>query len=73
MKRLTSQLLDKSQEAFILSLEIYNKPTIKCRIGGFCFFFCNAREFLLNLKILEDNKKEKAIYYRKQRTQKNSR
>ena len=70
MKRLTKQLLDKSQEAFILSLEVYNKPTIKYRIEGFCFFFCNAWELLLKSKILEDNKKESAIYYKKQRNQK---
>lgn len=70
MKRLTKQLLDKSQEAFILSLEIYNKPTIKYRVEGFCFFFCNAWELLLKSKILEDNKKESAIYYKKQRNQK---
>jgi len=70
MKRLTKQLLDKSQEAFILSLEVYNKPTIKYRIEGFCFFFCNAWELLLKSKILEDNIKESAIYYKKQRNQK---
>ena len=70
MKRLTKQLLDKSQEAFILALEIYNKPTIKYRIEGFCFFFSNAWELLLKSKILEDEKKERAIYYKKQRNQK---
>lgn len=63
-------MLDKSQEAFILSLEIYNKPTIKYRIEGFCFFFCNAWELLLKSKILEDDTKESAIYYKKQRNQK---
>lgn len=70
MKRLTRQLLDKSQEAFILSLEIYNKPTIKYRVEGFCFFFCNAWELLLKSKILKDDKKASAIYYKKQRNQK---
>ena len=67
MKRLTKQLLDKSQEAFTLALEIYDKPTIKYRIEGFCLFFCNAWELLLKSKILEDEKKELAIYYKKQR------
>ncbi|MCD6591052.1 MAG: DUF3644 domain-containing protein, partial [Candidatus Aenigmarchaeota archaeon] len=70
MKRLTKILLDKSQEAFILSLEIYNKPTIKYRIEGFCFFFCNAWELLLKAKILDDEKKDSSIYYKKQRNQK---
>lgn len=70
MKRLTRQLLDKSQEAMIMALEIYNKPTVKYRIEGFCFFFTNAWELLLKAKILEDTKKESAIYYKKVRNQK---
>ena len=32
------KLLEKSQEAFILAIEIYNKPTIKYRVEGFSFF-----------------------------------
>lgn len=67
MLRVTRPLLEKSQEAFILALEIYNKPTIKYRIEGFCLFFCNAWELLLKSKILEDAKRESAIYYRKRR------
>lgn len=39
---LTEKLLDKSKEAFIMAIEIYNKPTIKYRIEGFSFFICNA-------------------------------
>ena len=31
------KLLEKSQEAFILAIEIYNKPTIKYRVEGFSF------------------------------------
>lgn len=34
MDDLKSKLIDKSIEAFILGLEIYNKPTIKYRIEG---------------------------------------
>ena len=33
------KLLEKSTEAFIMGLEIYNKPTIKYRVEGFSFFF----------------------------------
>lgn len=40
-------LLEKSQEAFIMSVEIYNKPTIKYRVEGFSFFICNAWELML--------------------------
>ena len=32
------RLIDKSVEAFILGLEIYNKPTIRYRVEGFSFF-----------------------------------
>jgi uncharacterized protein DUF3644 len=42
VKRLTRHLLDRSQQAFALALEIFNKPTIAYRIEGFCFFYVNA-------------------------------
>ncbi len=31
-------MLDKSEEAFLMAIEIYNKPTIKYRLEGFVFF-----------------------------------
>jgi EC042_2821-lke REase/Protein of unknown function (DUF3644) len=65
MKHISKQLLEKSQEAIILALETYNKPTIKYRIEGFCFFFSNAWELMLKAKIIEDNKSEGSIYYKK--------
>ena len=34
MKDIKEQLIEKSIEAFILGLEIYNKPTIRYRIGN---------------------------------------
>ena len=36
---LKNQLIEKSVEAFIMGLEIYNKPTIKYRIEGFSFSY----------------------------------
>lgn len=69
MKRLTRHLLSTSQEVFILSLEVYNKPTIQYRVEAFCFLFCNAWELLLKAKILETEKRETAICYRKRRGQ----
>jgi len=47
MKSLESRLLEKSIEAFIMAIEIYNKPTIKYRVEGFSFFICNAWELML--------------------------
>lgn len=37
MEDLSERLVSKSIEAFIMGLEIYNKPTIKYRIEGFSF------------------------------------
>lgn len=60
---LLKKLLAKSQEAFILGIEIYNKPTIKYRVEGFSFFICNAWELLLKAILIKD-KGEKSIYYK---------
>ncbi|MEX5849381.1 DUF3644 domain-containing protein [Staphylococcus saprophyticus] len=57
---LKERLLIKSQEAFIMGLELYNKPTIVYRIEGFSFFICNAWELMLKAKLLND---DKSIYY----------
>lgn len=46
------RLIDKSIEAFILGLEIYNKPTIKYRIEGFSFFVVNAWELMLKAELI---------------------
>lgn len=67
MKRLSRQLLGKSQEAFLLSLEIYNKPTIQYRLESFCFFFTNAWELMLKAYLLEGTKSEKSIFYPKEK------
>ena len=37
-KDLIDEMLNKSQEAFLMSIEIYNKPTISYRLEGFAFF-----------------------------------
>ena len=69
MKRISKKLLDKSTDAFVLSIEIYNKPTIRYRIEGFSFFFVNAWELLNKAKIIEDTKKDLSIYYKKRKGQ----
>lgn len=56
-------LVDKSIEAFIMGIEIYNKPTIKYRIEGFSFFICNAWELMLKAYII-NNDSEEAIYFK---------
>ncbi len=62
-KALIDKLLEKAQEAFILSIEIYNKPTIKYRVEGFSFFICNAWELMLKAYLIK-TKGEDSIYYK---------
>ena len=57
---LSKLLVDKSIEAFIMGLEIYNKPTIKYRVEGFSFFICNAWELMLKAELLNQ---KKSIYF----------
>lgn len=61
MENLSLRLVDKSIEAFIMGLEIYNKPTINYRIEGFSFFICNAWELMLKAELLNRNE---SIYYK---------
>lgn len=57
------KLLEKSQEAFAMAIEIYNKPTIKYRVEGFSVFICNAWELMLKAHMI--NKwGEESIYYK---------
>lgn len=60
MEYIVKKLLDKSQEAFIMAIEIYNKPTLKYRVEGFSFFICNAWELLLKAHLLNIGEN---IYY----------
>lgn len=60
MEEIKQKLVDKSIEAFIMGLEIYNKPTIKYRIEGFSFFICNAWKLMLKAELLNRNED---IYY----------
>lgn len=60
MEDISKRLVDKSIEAFIMGLEIYNKPTIKYRIEGFSFFICNAWELMLKAELINRNIK---IYF----------
>ena len=60
---LVKKLLDKSNEAFILAIELFNKPTISYRVEGFSFFVCNAWELLLKAHIISKEGLEK-IYFK---------
>ncbi len=57
------KLLEKAQEAFMMAIEVYNKPTIKYRVEGFSFFICNAWELMLKAYLIK-TKGEDSIYYK---------
>ena len=60
---IVDKLLAKSKEAFIMAIEIYNKPTIRYRVEGFSFFICNAWELMLKAHLINEHG-EDAIYFR---------
>ncbi len=57
-------LLNKSEEAYLMSIEIINKPTINYRTEGFCFFICNAWELLLKAYLINKAKDITVINYK---------
>ena len=61
MENLSQRMINKSIEAFMMGLEIYNKPTIRYRIEGFSFFIINAWELMLKAELLN---RGESIYYK---------
>ena len=53
MEKIENELLEKSKEAFIMAIELYNKPTIKYRVEGFSLFICNAWELMLKSHMIK--------------------
>ncbi|MCD7715657.1 MAG: DUF3644 domain-containing protein [Lachnospiraceae bacterium] len=62
MYSLVDQLLNKSKEAFTMSIELYNKPTIRYRVEGFSMFICNAWELMLKAHLIKISG-ESSIYF----------
>lgn len=58
-----NKLLEKSKEAFVMAIEIYNKPTIRYRVEGFSFFICNAWELMLKSYMIKKFGRD-SIYYK---------
>ena len=56
------RLLDKSQEAFLLAIELYNRPTIRYHVEGCAFFLCNAWELMLKAHLITRDGSD-SIYY----------
>lgn len=64
LKKYISALLSKSEEAYLMAIEIINKPTINYRTEGFCFFICNAWELLLKAFLINKAKDINIINYK---------
>lgn len=56
------RLIEKSQEAFLLAIELYNRPTIRYHAEGCCFFLCNAWELMLKAHISKTMGEESVFY-----------
>ena len=63
MTDIATKLINKSTEAFMMAIEIYNKPSIKYRVEGFSFFICNAWELMLKAHMINVFGNE-SIYYK---------
>lgn len=63
MDDLYDRLLDKSQELFVLAVELYNRPTIKYHAEGCAIFLCSAWELMLKAEIYR-RFGNGALYYR---------
>jgi hypothetical protein len=63
VRKIERKLLEKSIEAFVLGIEIYNKPTIKYRVEGFSLFICNAWELMLKSYLIK-TQGEMSVYYK---------
>lgn len=51
----SKELLDKSLQAAISAIELYNKPDFRYREESFAVLICNAWELLIKAKALKDN------------------
>lgn len=61
-KLLMNHMIDKSQQSFLLAIELYNKPTIKINVESFCIFICNAWELMFKAYLLSIGE---PIYHKK--------
>ena len=64
IEKYINALLNKSEEAYLMAIEIINKPTINYRTEGFCFFICNAWELLLKAYLINKSKDISIINYK---------
>lgn len=58
------RLIKKSQEAFLLAIENFNKPTILYRLESFVYLMCNSWELMLKAYLIKAFGND-SIYYQK--------
>lgn len=68
LNKYINALLNKSEEAYLMAIEIINKPTINYRTEGFCFFICNAWELLLKAYLINKAQDINVINYKDDNT-----
>lgn len=61
---LKGRLLEKSVDAYVLSLEMINRLSVQYRLESFCYLICNAWELLLKAKILDSTSNDHDAIYR---------
>lgn len=61
-KRMFQKLIKRSLDAFILALEIYNRPSLNNRVEAFVIMMINSWELFLKAEILGTQGKEKVFY-----------
>lgn len=62
---LRGKLLNKSMDAYIMSLETINRISVAYRIEAFTYLICNAWELLLKARILDIARNRRAIFYKR--------
>ena len=62
-KSKSQYLLEKSIQAAISAIEVYNKPDFKYREESFCILIVNAWELLLKANILQKNKNQMKVLF----------
>lgn len=61
--KIENKLIKKSEEAFLLAIENFNKPTIVYRLESFAYLMCNAWELMLKAHLIK-TKGNDSIYYK---------
>jgi len=61
---LKGSLIKKSMDAFVLSLETFNRLSVKYRVEAFLILLCNAWELLLKARLIDLNDGNRECIYR---------